>query len=159
MSIGIYLIGLLGTLKWRRWIVMEESKRVSEDSAFLKGEGWWKCLTSVEIGWRKQVCRSSGESPKLEIRFRVAWSENKGPNQISLGQLWLLPNSTILIPNKCIAKDHQTFILRPKNSGHSPQESDSSLHDYASKFWPAEGAQNLMDSCSVKGSYSSTNSA
>lgn len=37
-----------------------------------------KMSHSVEIGWRKQVCRSSGESPKLEIRFRVAWSEN-GP--------------------------------------------------------------------------------
>ena len=37
-------------------------------------------MTSVEIGWRKQVCRSCKKSQKLEIGFRVAWSEKRGSN-------------------------------------------------------------------------------
>lgn len=100
-------------MEWKR------VRGISEDSAFFKGERWWKCVTSFEIGWRKEVCRSSTGSQKLEIGFRVAWSENRGPNKIFMEHIWLFANSTILSPIMYTAKGCQTFILRPKNSGHS----------------------------------------
>lgn len=115
-------------------------------------------MTSVEIGWRMQVFRSSRESQKLEIGFRIAWSENRGPNQISMEHLWLFPNSTILTQNMCIAKGHQTFILRPKNSGHSSKKVFLVYMIILLNSGMQQGTQSLMDSCSAMGSYSSTNS-